>query len=285
MKNISITNLVDNMVNRKDLMSEHGLSFWIETEDGNLLWDVGQTNLVLRNAQKLGISIQSTTHIALSHGHYDHTGGLIQALILAPHAKVYGHPDLFIQRFSNPGHSCKSIGSFEKKDVVEELCDTFILSTEPVEVLPGIFITGQIPRETTFENTGGNFFLDENCIFRDPIMDDQALYFNTSRGIVIILGCAHSGVVNTMKYISEITGIDKIFAVFGGMHLSGASQERLELTADAFNYYDVQKIGPSHCTGAEAISYFKSRLPDRIVECMTGSQFSFEMNVPVCRQT
>lgn len=276
MKNINITVVVENTVNRKDLKSEHGLSFWIETKDGNLLWDTGQTLLVLSNAQKLGISIQSTTHIALSHGHYDHTGGLIQVLLMAPHAHVHGHPVIFIPRFIKTGYSSKPICSSAIRDIIEELCESLILSTEPVEILPGIYTTGQIPRKTNFEDVGGDFFLDEKCTLRDPIKDDQALYLKTSKGIIIILGCAHSGVVNTLNYVSELTQQEKIYAVFGGMHLLEASEERIKLTVEAFDRYDVQIIGPCHCTGLKAIAYFRSRFPDRFVDCSTGSRFAFK---------
>lgn len=271
-----MTVIVENTVSRKDLHSEHGLSCWIETEDGNLLWDTGQTDLVLRNAHALGIALQSTSHLALSHGHYDHTGGLIQALRMAPHATVYGHPDLFVKRYIKTGHSTKPIGSLAERDTVEDMCESLILSCEPVEILPGIYTTGQIPRKTNFEDTEGDFFLDEECTLSDPIIDDQALYMKTAEGTVVILGCAHAGVVNTLNYVSELTNHEKMYAVFGGMHLKGASQERLESTADAFARNNIKMIGPCYCTGKNAMTYFRTRFPDQFVECMTGSHFTFE---------
>ena len=278
-KSIDITVLIENTVSHKDLKSEHGLSFWIETDYGNLLWDTGQTALLLYNAQKLGLSLRATTHIGLSHGHYDHTGGLLEVLKLAPHAHVYGHPDLFVKKYikyENAEYSVKPVGSPVEKDIVEKRCKSLILSLEPVEILPGIFTTGEIPRKTSFEDTGGDFFLDRACTKRDPIIDDQALYIEGSQGIIVILGCAHSGVVNTLNYISELTRQRKIFAVFGGMHLLKASKERLEVTAKTLAQYDVQVIGPCHCTGLKAITYLISRFTDRFVECSTGSFFKFE---------
>ncbi len=275
---IYITVLVENTVSRQDLKAEHGLSFWIETEDGNLLWDTGQTVLLIDNAQKLGIPLQTTQHIALSHGHYDHTGGLLQVLLMSPHAHVYGHPDLFIQRFSrnkNSAYAIKPVGSPVIKDYVEKRCECLNLSSGPVTILPGVFTTGDIPRPTEFKYTGGDFSLDMSCAQRDLILDDQALCIESSQGIVVILGCAHSGVVNTLNYISELTKQSKIFAVLGGMHLLRASQERLDATAKAFAHYDVRMIGPCHCTGLEAQTYLKSCFPDRFVECSTGSRFSF----------
>ena len=275
---VTLTVLVENTVCRQYLKAEHGLSFWVETEEGNLLWDTGQTVLLVNNAQKLGIPLQSTTHIALSHGHYDHTGGLLQVLIMAPHAHVYGHPDLFVQRFiknRNAVYSVEPVSSPMEKDIVKERCESLILSRDPVEILPGISTTGEIPRKTDFEDTGGDFFLDIACTKRDPIIDDQALYIESSQGLIVIPGCAHSGIVNTLNYISELTRQGKIFAVLGGMHLLRASKERLEATADAFARYNVQVIGPCHCTGLKAITYIRSRFQDRFVECSTGSRFTF----------
>ena len=277
-KTISITVLVENTVGRQDLKAEHGLSFWIETEDGKLLWDTGQSGLLINNAQKLGITLNLLKHIALSHGHYDHAGGLLEILKMAPHAHVYGHPDLFVQRFiknRNAVYSVEPVSSPMEKDIVKERCESLVLSLDPVEILPGIFTTGEIPRETSFEDTGGDFFLDVACTKRDPIIDDQALYIESSQGIIVLLGCAHSGVVNTLNYVSELTRQVKVFTVLGGMHLLMASKERLEATADAFARYDVHVNGPCHCTGLKAIKYLRSRFPDRFVECSTGSRFTF----------
>ncbi len=277
-KTISITVLVENTVSRQGLKAEHGLSFWIETEDGKVLWDTGQTVLLVNNAQKLGIPLHSTNHIVLSHGHYDHTGGLLEVLKLAPHARVYGHPEIFIERFSRHEKvpiSIETISIPFVKHIIEKRCDSLVLRADPVEILPGISTTGEIPRKTDFEDTGGDFFFDVECTKRDPTIDDQALYIESSQGIVVILGCAHSGVVNTLNYISKLTRQENIFAVFGGMHLHRASKERIVATADAFVRYDVQIIGPCHCTGLKAITYLRSQFTDRFVECSTGSRFTF----------
>ncbi|MFC1608111.1 MBL fold metallo-hydrolase [Candidatus Latescibacterota bacterium] len=275
---IKITVLVENTVSRQNLKAEHGLSFWVETAEGNILWDTGQTVLLLENAQKLGIPLYSTNYIVLSHGHYDHTGGLLQVLLRAPHAQVYGHPDLFVQRFTrthNTVYSIKPVGSPVLEDFVKKRCGSLNLSSGPVSILPGIFTTGEIPRKTEYEDTGGEFFRDISCSVRDFIHDDQALCIVSSHGLVVILGCAHSGVVNTLNLISELTGQSKIYAVLGGMHLLRASQKRLDATAKALVHYDVRMIGPCHCTGLEAQTYLMSCFPDRFVECSTGACFSF----------
>jgi len=277
-KSISLSVLVENTVTQEELRAEHGLSVLIETPYGQILWDTGQSPLFIENARKMGIQIENISCIALSHGHYDHTGGLSAILVLNPRIKVYGHPDIFVQRFTRNRSSVQSvrpIGSPIVKEIVQLKCQSLELNRQPSEIVPGVFLTGEIPRIIEYEDTGGDFFLDIACTKNDPIIDDQALYIESSQGIVVLLGCAHSGVVNTLNHVSKLTRQEKIFAVLGGTHLFGASKERLDATAEAFSRYDVQVIGPCHCTGLKAITYLKSQFPERVVECSTGSHYTF----------
>lgn len=275
---ITITVLVENTVSREGLMAEHGLSLWIETEHGTILWDTGQSRLLCANAQKLGIDLTTTSHIVISHGHYDHTGGILDVLLQAPHAQVSGHPGMFVERFSCSGASPRSvtaIGMPFSAQFLRQRCPALTVTPESEEILPGIFTTGEIPRKTDFEDTGGHFFLDMACTIPDSVSDDQALYIESAHGLIVILGCAHSGVVNTLDHISKLTSQNEIYAIFGGMHLFGASHSRLEATADACARYNVRMIGPCHCTGLKAVAYLRSRFPDNFQECSTGSRFDF----------
>jgi 7,8-dihydropterin-6-yl-methyl-4-(beta-D-ribofuranosyl)aminobenzene 5'-phosphate synthase len=279
-KSVSLSILVENTVSQEDLRSEHGFSLWLETPWGNVLWDTGQSTLFLENAQKMGVEIGKVSCVALSHGHYDHTGGLSAILMVNPHVSIFGHPEIFIQRFVKTfDHGCfiKPISSPISKEFVQAKGKVLKLNSQPSEIIPGVFLTGEIPRTTKYEDTGGNFFLDVECIVRDPIMDDQALYFETSFGIVVLLGCAHSGVVNTINYIAKLTGKDRIYAVIGGMHLLNASDERLEETAHMLEKYDVQMICPCHCTGERAKTLFRMMFHGRVVDCSTGMHFTLSL--------
>jgi 7,8-dihydropterin-6-yl-methyl-4-(beta-D-ribofuranosyl)aminobenzene 5'-phosphate synthase len=277
---ISMSVLVENTVMQEELRAEHGFAVWLETPHGAILWDTGQSPLCIENSRKMGVQIEHATGIALSHGHYDHTGGLSAILVLNPHVTVYGHTDCFVQRYvriRDNFHSMKPIGSPIVKKVVESKCQSLKLNQQPFEIVPGIFLTGEIPRITEYENTGGDFYLDVDCTVKDTIIDDQALFFETSQGIVILLGCAHAGVINTINHVVKFTGNNRIYAVLGGMHLLHASDERLEKTANTLEKYDVQMIGPCHCSGEIAKAFFRARFPGRIISCSTGTHITFKV--------
>jgi 7,8-dihydropterin-6-yl-methyl-4-(beta-D-ribofuranosyl)aminobenzene 5'-phosphate synthase len=149
-----------------------------------------------------------------------------------------------------------------------------IRATQPLEIIPGVYVTGAIPRRTSFEDVGRPFFLDRACTQPDPLVDDQALYIESAKGIVVLLGCGHAGVVNTLEYVSRITETKQIHAVLGGMHLLRASRT-IEATGDALERFKVRVIAPGHCTGSAAVAYFWNRFPARVRECATGSRFRF----------
>ena len=146
---ITITVLVENKVSRGGLIAEHGLSIWIETESGNLLWDTGQSRLLLANAQKLGIDLTTTSHIVISHGHYDHTGGLAEVLKLRGKVDVHIHPHVFLERFSviktRNKETKRFIGMPHKKTYLEFLGAHFIANQGVTEVGKNILLSGEVP--------------------------------------------------------------------------------------------------------------------------------------------
>jgi 7,8-dihydropterin-6-yl-methyl-4-(beta-D-ribofuranosyl)aminobenzene 5'-phosphate synthase len=149
-------------------------------------------------------------------------------------------------------------------------------TAKPTEVMDGIWVTGEIPRQNRFENTGGRFYLDAACIRPDPLADDQALFFDTPEGVVVVLGCAHAGVVNTLDYISGLTQGRPIRAVLGGMHLLAAAPDRIEKTLAAFRRWNIQRITPAHCTGAPAVAKLWAAFPERCSTCSVGTRIEFQ---------
>ncbi len=273
-KDLCITTLVEDTALDGSLLAEHGLSFWIEYGDKRILFDAGQSNILVRNAKTLGINLAEVDAIVLSHGHYDHTGGLPAVLDIASKAKIYLHPAATEPKFSRKVLGVKSIGmSHLAKKAVQRR--HVIWTATPAQIFPGMSVTGQVPRINNFEDVGGAFFVDENYLKPDELLDDQTLFIESARGLVVVLGCAHSGVVNVLDYISNLTSRNKIFAVIGGMHLLKASRIRIANTIETFKKYEIQKIVPLHCTGRKATRDLRSAFGDKCSFLSTGGQIIF----------
>ena len=273
-QNIRITTLVENTVSGAGLLAEHGLSFWIEYGDKRILFDTGQSNILIKNAKVLGIDLAETDVIVLSHGHYDHTGGLAAVLGIAAEAKIYLHPAAVEPKFSKKTAGAEPIGMPDSAR--KAIKNREVIWTEtPTQIFPGVTVTGQVPRINDFEDVGGAFFIDENCQKPDELLDDQTLFIETPKGLVIVFGCAHAGVVNILHHIADLTKKKQFYAALGGMHLLRASKERIKLTEIVFRDYGLKKIGPAHCTGADVTRRFWEVFPDRCFDNTVGTDVKF----------
>jgi 7,8-dihydropterin-6-yl-methyl-4-(beta-D-ribofuranosyl)aminobenzene 5'-phosphate synthase len=275
---IKITVLVENSVNVRSLRAEHGLAFHIQAGRRQLLFDTGQSDLLMQNARELQIDLRRVEAVVLSHGHYDHTGGLKAVRELAPQARLYLHPAALAPKFSGQaGGATRAIGmSEENAKAVREAGQSVVWSHSPTEVAAGIFVTGEIPRQNDFEDPGGRFFLDETGSKADPLVDDQALFFDTREGFVVVLGCGHAGVVNTVEHVRRLAGNRPVRSVIGGLHLLNASPERVDKTVEAFRRWDLRQIVPGHCTGLAAVARLWAAFPGRCGSCATGTKLIFE---------
>ena len=271
----AITVLVENTAGREGLDVEHGLSFWIETDDYSVLVDTGQTDAIIRNASVLRVDLTRADAIVLTHGHYDHTGGLAAVRRTVAETQVIAHPDVLRPRWScPPGKEARYIGMPEsaRKALEQARVDW---TTAETEFLPGLHVTGEIARVNDFEDVGGPFFLDAVATTPDRLSDDQAVYFDTDDGLVLLLGCAHSGVINTMRHVTELTGRDRFHCVIGGMHLAAASRERVEQTLLGFEDFRVDMLAPCHCTGEGTVARMRERFAEQVVPCRGGDLFLF----------
>jgi len=277
-KSIRVTVLVENTA-RGRLLGEHGLAYWIESGPHRVLFDTGQGMAIEHNAGRLKIPLAAADAVVLSHGHGDHTGGLATVLNLASRAKVYAHPAAF-----EPKYSCGANGAShragtpaETVHAVRKRPDVLVNTVHETEICDGLFVTGEIPRANDFEDTGGRFFLDEKCLQPDQLIDDQAVFFDTSQGVVVLLGCAHSGVINTLEHIRRLTGDRPIHTVMGGMHLLNASPERMDNTVAHLRRLKVQRLMPCHCSGFAAVARLCREFTEICRPCLAGTVIDAEM--------
>jgi 7,8-dihydropterin-6-yl-methyl-4-(beta-D-ribofuranosyl)aminobenzene 5'-phosphate synthase len=193
----------------------------------------------------------------LSHGHYDHTGGLPEVLKLKGRVAVHGHPHVFLDRFhvikENGKETKKFVGLPYKQKYLESLGANFIFNTDFIEVEKGIFLTGEVPRETSFEKPDPILFSEtDGKTEQDFFPDDQSLILDTEKGLILILGCAHSGMINIINYVIHKTGKKKFYAILGGTHLDFLTPEQLDESIKALKKMKIEKIGVCHCTGMRA---------------------------------
>lgn len=274
---IRISVVVENTAQGAGLLGEHGLAYWIEWEGQGVLLDTGQGTVLASNAFKLGVPLHEADAIILSHGHYDHSGGLADVLRVN-HPRVFAHPAALQPKFArNQDGTSRQIGippACER--AIRERSGFLVATLSPTPMLGELCVTGPVPRVTDFEDTGGPFFLDAECSCPDPLVDDQAVFFETPDGLVVLLGCAHSGVVNTLQYVDKLTGGKPIHAVLGGMHLVEASPERLARTIESLRTWDIRLLAPAHCTGMAATAALWNAFPGRCTTCHVGRRFEFD---------
>lgn len=269
---VRVTVLSENSVQRRGLLAEHGFAVWIEADDHRILFDTGQGLVLSHNARVLGIDLGKADAVVLSHGHFDHTGGLAGTALPLSGATVFVHPDAFRPRYVRRDGVAHAVESpIRSVDELYSRAGRVVLTAKPAEIRPGLVVSGAIPRQTDFEDTGGAFYLDQDLQRPDPIEDDQALVIRTPEGLVLLIGCAHAGVVNTLNHARRITGEHRVLAVLGGMHLAAAKQERIARTVRALAEAGVARIAPAHCTGAAATAVLASEFPDRYFPCPTGT--------------
>ena len=270
MNTLKITVLVENTAGKLGVLAEHGLSFLIETGGEKILFDTGQGFVLKHNLRRLFQGLENVKTVVLSHGHYDHTGGLATALSMMDSPSIYAHPAAAEPKFArNADGTGRSIGMSERnKDAL--LHSNWIKTKKPTELSGGLHLTGPIPRGTDFEDTGGPFYLDSDCTVADPLDDDQAAFIETDNGTVVVLGCAHAGVINTLQYIQNLTDGKPIHTVIGGMHLHSASDERMDQTVEQLRALNLQSLFPCHCTGFAAAARLWTEFPGRVHACPVG---------------
>lgn len=262
-----ITVLCENCVlPQMGLMGEHGFACYIETEHGNYLFDTGQGLGILNNGRILEKDLRKMRGVVLSHGHYDHTGGLPEVLHQSGPVDVFTHPQVFLKRFRTNGRLRRFVGLPYHRTYLESLGARFRFVMEWTQIGPGAWVTGEVPRLTPFEQVDPEMTAvlpDGREVHPDPLMDDLSLVLDTESGLVVLLGCAHSGLINILHHVLARTGRDRIHAVLGGTHLGFADAARLEQTLSALDDFAVERFGAAHCTGLPQALRLQARLGER----------------------
>ncbi len=256
-------------------IGEHGFSCYVETNNGDYLFDTGQGFAIKHNSRVLNKDLSKIKAIILSHGHYDHTGGLVDALQLSGPKPVYGHPDIFSRHWDFLESKRRYCGILANTDYLKTLGAEFRLNKEMIELQPGMFLTGEVPKTNNYENSDTDLMVcNESGEFtHDPIKDDNTLVFETPKGLVLLFGCAHTGMVNIMDYVTKKLNKSDIYAIIGGTHLAPASNIQFQKSIEAIKKYQVKHIGVSHCTGLEKASALKEIFKEKFFFANVGTEF------------
>ncbi len=258
-------------------LGEHGFSALIEQNGEAILFDTGGGQTLLGNAQRMNIDLRSVQQVVLSHGHYDHAGGLWPLLHNCGPKRVLAHPAVFAQRYSTREGVRRSVGIPYAEQFLAGLGASFSYSDAFRELLPGVFLTGEVPRLTPFEQGDAGLFCDLSGCHADRVPDDQSLAIATEKGLLLLLGCCHAGVVNTFEHVRQKTGIDQLYAVIGGFHLAFSSPAQTEATVKALRGFGLKKICAGHCTGFDASARLAREFPGGFRPAHVGYTLEYEL--------
>ncbi len=270
---------------KNSCIAEHGFSCIITVFEGSqkhtIIMDTGlSSKSLLHNLNALNIDLSEIELVVLSHGHFDHIGGIIELMNKVDGAPLLLHPDAFLERrLNNPDVGPINIQGLDEESL--KIAGAEVIESEGPSLIASdlMLVTGKVERKTSFEK---GFPWAEAKIdglwSMDPINDDQAIVINLkNKGLVVISGCAHAGIINTVNYATKITQNNNVHAVLGGFHLTGPLFEPIiQPTIDEMKKIDPDYIVPMHCTGWDAINKFKEEMPDKVILNTVGTRYIFK---------
>lgn len=281
---MKFTVVVDNNVPpgaKAPFRGEHGLALLIETGTNRILFDAGPSDVVVHNLGLLGLHPRDLDAIVLSHGHYDHTGGLPSVLMMAGKTiPVFSHPGIFKQRYAVTGTACRYVGIPFTREYLSCIGADFRSVDGPQELVPNLWISGPVPRETAYEDGDDKLMvLDEDCescipkgpFKKDALLDDMAIYIRCSKGLVVLGGCAHSGIINMVNHGLKVTSSIKVHGLLGGTHLGPTSDPQQNATLAALEWFNPDFVASNHCTGFAVMSRLSQVFGNKFIPAFCGT--------------
>ncbi|HYA03546.1 MAG TPA: MBL fold metallo-hydrolase [Syntrophobacteria bacterium] len=270
-----ITVLCENSVATPGLLGEHGFAAYVETPDARILFDTGQGFSLVQNSLRLRKDLRRVSLLGLSHGHFDHTGGLLAFLGLRGPCEIVAHPDVLRERFRwmivGQEEKLVSIGLPWHEAYLTTRGARFRWERSFTEIAADVYLTGEVPRATAFETGDPKFVVRNDGGWEpDPFLDDYSLILKTPQGLVILLGCAHAGLINILNHAISTTGEERIHAILGGTHLGFSPEAQLEETIQELKKYELKLVATSHCTGQRPIARLAAEFGDRFAFGHTG---------------
>lgn len=274
-----ITLLDDNAGHESPFWAQHGISLLLDVAAGGMnkkiLLDTGQlAEPVLHNMKLLGVEPNSIDMIFISHCHYDHTGGITGILKQTRgEIPVVAHPSLFRENFIlKPCLKNIGITQDNTRDSIIQNGGCPVLVKHPFVLMEGVVSTGEVERVTDFEPQGiGTFNIENGRLVPDVLIDDMSLVVNIKdKGLFIVSGCSHAGIVNIIKHAVKITGINKVYGLIGGLHLKDAKEERIDSTISALSELNLQLVAVGHCTGLKALCRISKAFGERFTLLYSG---------------
>lgn len=277
-----ITIAIDNCVPTHaatPFLGEHGLSMLLEIQGQRILIDSGQSSAIIHNLSLLGVAPGSIDQIIISHGHYDHTGGLYHVL---NHARktlpVSIHENAFAVRYAVSQGKRRFAGIPYPKEQLAALGADWRLIREAQEILPGLWISGAVPRTTSYETGDARLVVHDansGCDCQDEIIDDMALFYRSEKGLVVISGCTHSGLVNMVRHGLAVSGADRLHGWIGGTHLGPVSKAQQEQTIAELEAFQPDFVAANHCTGFLMMTRLQQVFGERFIPAFVSTVIKF----------